>query len=300
MLYIIKPEKYKNYLEKGNYKYIFPLFTPMFKTKILEDIIIEDELKGKVVGVNLKSIDYKDTNSIKRFISNINKLKDENNKNIYIEGIEKWPFDIKKRIEDETDLIFPDELDLKLYNIKLILEEISKTRSFLVEEEVLIICKDKELVSKIIGLIYEKFSFISILPDIEGGETICEEVLNDTGLSVFIINDIDRSIKNYGIIINVEKDLHIDGKKVKRNSIVFDFSDKHEFRNVRDCVLIEDIIIKDIGDTTTSLLSREFTSSLYENLTKDNRVRFNKVDSRGKLCFLHEMGKCRESLKGNI
>lgn len=131
MLYIIKPEKYKNYLEKGNYKYIFPLFTPMFKTKILEDIIIEDELKGKVVGVNLKSIDYKDTNSIKRFISNINKLKDENNKNIYIEGIEKWPFDIKKRIEDETDLIFPDELDLKLYNIKLILEEISKLGVFL-------------------------------------------------------------------------------------------------------------------------------------------------------------------------
>lgn len=300
MIYIINPKKYKEYLEKRNYKYIFPLFVPMFKAKVLEDIVIEEKLKGRVVGINLKPIDYKVENHIKRFINNINKLKDEMDKNIYIEGIEKCPLDIKKRIEIETDLIFPDELDLKLFNIKLILEEILKTKSFLTEEEVLIICKDKEIVFKIIMLIYKKFSFISILPDIEDGETICEEILNDIGLSVFSVKDIEKSIKNYGIIVNVEKELYIDVKKIKKNAIVFDFSNACEFRNEKNFILIEDINIKSSCDNKTSLLPGEFTSSLYENLIGRDKIRFSEIYSRDKLYTLDELVKCKESLKGNI
>lgn len=300
MLYIINPQRYKEYLEEKNYKYIFPLFTPMFKTKILEDIIIEDKLKGKIVGINLKPIDYKNENHIKKFISNINKLKDEASKNIYMEGIEKWPLDIKKRIEIETDLIFPDELDLKLFNISFILEEILKIKSFLIEEEVLIICKDKDIVFKIIMIIYEKFPFISILPNIEGGETIFEEILSDTGLSVFSVNDIDRSIKNYGIIINIEKYIDIELKMIKKDAIVFDFSNSHEFRNVKNCVLIEDISTEDIIDVKSLLLPRELASSVYENLTGNDKARFSKIYSRDRLCTLDALIKSKESLKGNI
>lgn len=300
MLYIINPEKYKEYLELRSYKYIFPLFTPMFKTKILEDIIIDNNLKGKVVGINLKPVDYRNENCIKRFIANINKLKDESDKNIYIEGIEKYPLEIKKTIEAETDLIFPEELDLKLSNIKFILEEILKDKNFLIEEEVLIVCKDKDIVSKIIMILYEKFSFVSILPNIEDGDNICEDILSDTGLSVFSVKDIDKSIKNYGIIINIEKEPYIDVKKIRKDAIVFDFSNSHEFRNEKNFMLIEDISIKYNCDKKAPLLPMEFASSLYENLTGNDKVRFSKIYSGDRLYTLDALIKCKERLKGNI
>lgn len=300
MLYIVNHEKYKSYLETTNYKHILNLFTPMFKMKVLGPLIIEGEAKGNIVGINLKSIDYENENHIEKVINYINKLKDEKTKEIYIEELGEDNLGIKGVIEKETGLSFPSELDLKLYNMRLILDKILKINSLLVEKEVLIICKDRKLVCEIITMIYKDFPFISIVDEIQDQEDICEEILSDTGLSISRVNDLNRMIQNYGIIINVEKSISISPESIKKSSIVFDFSKKGNFRTARGYILIEDISISDRDFKKPSLLPSEIPSSLYRSLTGKEEIGFCRIYSRGKLYTFDEIISPKDSLRGNI
>lgn len=299
LVYVISPAKYKEHLKKGKYKYLFLLFTPSHMIKMLENIYVEDEIKGKVIGINLKAIDYQDDEQLQKFISYINKSKAEDSKNIYIEDMEGISVDIKRKIEMGTDLIFPNELELKLYNMKLILKELMEKKNFIMKE-VLIISKNKDILLHIINLLHEVSPFISIIPDKEDGENICEEILNNIGLSVFEIKDIGNSLKRYDIIINMEKNLEVSSKDVKKDAILFDFSDNQRFRNIKQCTLIEDIAITKDNHIKASLLSKHLTSSLYENLTGKDNISFNSIYNRDEFYSLDEIIKDDESLKGNL
>lgn len=268
--------------------------------KVIDSLIIEGENKGKIAGINLKSIDFKDRNHIDKLISCINKLKDEKTKGIYIEEIGETNLDIKDIIEKETALVFPSELDLKLYNMKIILDKVLKINSLLMESEVLVICKDKELIYKIIKAIYKDFPFISIVNKIEIQEDIYEDILNDIGLSITRVNDLNKMIENYGIIINVEKDISISPKTIKKNSIVFDFAKNGDFRAAGGFILIEDVSISDREIKIPSLLPSEISSSLYRSLTSKKEIKFCRIYSRDKLYTFDEVIKFKGSLRGNI
>ena len=283
-----------------NYKYVLNFFTPIFKVKVIERLIIGGENKGNIAGINLQAIDYEDKNYLKKLINYINKLKVESTQLIYIEELGEGKLGVKGVIERETGLVFPNELDLKLYNMKLILDKALRMNSLLSEKEVLIICRDRELGCRIIRTIYKDFPFISIVDEIEDQEDICEDILSDTGLSISAVNDLNRMIQNYGIIINVEKEIDIDIQAIKKSAIVFDFSKGSKFSTAKGYILIEDISINAKDYKMPSLLPNEISSSLYKSLTGKEETRFYRIYSRGKLYTFDEIIKSKDALKGNI
>src|SRR5699024_7818511 len=55
-------------------------------------------------------------------------------------------------------------------------------------------------------------------------EDISKSIFESTGLSIFHCKSIDRILKNYFIIINLNENKEIDMNKIRRGAIVFDFS----------------------------------------------------------------------------
>lgn len=237
-------------------------------------------------------------------IDNINKIKNDNHKYIFLEELIGNSLDIEDEIERKTGLCFPDGKVLKIYNIKIILEKMLEFRKNLREEEILIICKDENLTYEIIRLLHESFSFISILEkirleNIKCEDLICENILKDMGLSIFRQKDLSKSIKKYGIIINMEKDIYIDKNNIKKEAIILDYSNGHIFRHTKNNVLIEDITINS-RYKENSLISGELISSLHEKLNESSRESFHRIYSRGKLKTLEELINRANSLKGSI
>lgn len=172
-------------------------------------------------------------------------------------------------------------------------------KSKLREKEILIICKDQKWTCKIIKLLYKKFPFISILGNVGWGDSICEDILNDIGLSIFIEKDLSKSIKKYDIIINMEQDTDLNIGDIKKTTIIFDYSDSYQLRSGKNTLLIEDITINN-KDQASSLLPKELISSLHENLNNSSKEDFHKIYSRGKLYTLDELVGSGNSLKGGI
>lgn len=298
-LYIIHHEKYMEHLNKEKFNCVLSFFVPVFKAKILEDLSIGENQNIKIAGVNIKKLNYYDENMLSKMIKKINKLKDENTKDIYIEGFSNNSLEIKDRIELETGLNFPKDNRSKIYNIKTILESLVIIKRSLREKEVLIICNDKDLILDIIKLLYNDFLFISIFEDLVQGEEICEDILKDIGLSIFIQKDINKTINKYGIIINMEKNIDINIDNIKKETIIFDFSGNFKFRNTKNKILIEDITIEN-KLVNNNLISNEITSSFIGKLDGDYRKSFYRIYSRGRYLTFDELINSKIQIKGSI
>ena len=175
-----------------------------------------------------------------------------------------------------------------------------KYRSNLKDEEVLIICNDRDLIEKIIKSIYKDFIFISILENLGQGDIICQNLLEELGLSIFQQKG-NRNIKKYGIIINMEKDRYIDITGIKKEAIVFDFSRSDNFRSIKSSFLIEDITIKATKEFEKSeLFPKKVLASLYEKLSSNRVEEFYSIYSRGNFYLLDEIMNSDNKLKGSI
>src|SRR5699024_4321328 len=160
-----------------------PLFRPK-EIDIIDKSFIE---KIHIVGINLRAIDYKDPYTLNKFISNILMFKGEDNKSIYMEEVNSMDLQAIERIQFETSMEIPKGLDIKLYNIPLILKEIFRIeKKDIGKEEVLIISSDRDNIIKTIDSISNVFKFISLIGlDKEEEDELCSEILTTRGLSIF-------------------------------------------------------------------------------------------------------------------
>lgn len=267
LLYIISHDKYLKHYRKGWMKYIPYGLIPNIKARVVEDIKRQEEVIGKIVGVNIKPIDFNCKESLENYIGAIKKLDLNGFDNIYIEEIRSIPDKSIDYMEESLGLKLSKGIDGKIPYIPLVIKDIYKIiGSKLEDQEVLVMSKDKETSKKLIKMISKDIKFITNLGlDLEGSEEIYEYILQETGLSLINSSGINENLKRYNIVINFSDDFKLEALRFKGNAIIFDFG-----RGGRALHSIKDFgfRLEDLDLDENKWIENRLDSSLYGILNK--------------------------------
>ena len=284
-------------------KYIPEVFLPKIKPKIIDDIIIESDIIGKIVGINLKPIDFDDESQLQEFLNAIIKLKSENSTRLFIEGHENLSKEKINNIEQFTNMKIPDGENTKIINLPFVMKDICKTiKENLEEKEILVICDNKEKTKRIIKEISKDVKFVTAIGCEEDNDEIYEYILEETGLSLFYPSNIKRILENYSIIINLIDDVELDFSKVRRNCIVFDFGKGNSLDNKKRPPFIEDFgfNLADLGIKENKFIKSKILSSLSEALTGDKNKKIKYLYSDKNYYSIKDYVNLFIKLKGKL
>ena len=143
-----------------------------------------------------------------------------------IENINLFSRENINRIENETNLKVLDGINIKSHYLPIVLKKLYiLLDESLEEKEILLFCGDKKITENFILALCKDAKFITLAGDNEKIiEDISKSILENTGLSIFYSKNIDRILKNYSIIINLNENTEINMAKVRKGAIIFDFS----------------------------------------------------------------------------
>lgn len=307
-MYIISQTRYKEHFKRGPYKYIPDCLLAKYRPRIIDNIIKGEEVVGPIVGINIKKVDLSIESNMDEFVENILKLKSEEDTKLYMEGLENIDDNILNELELRTSMLIPKGKDIWQYNLPIVLKQLFKSlKEDSFQEEVLIICGEKEQSIQLIKSLSEFLGFISIIGNNENVlEDIYGQILEETGVSLFQPTNIEKTIKKYNIIINLCEDLSFSLVNLRRKAILFDMSNSkkisklgEEFKNT---ILINDInlSIKDTEIVSNQWLGPIVSPGLYEFLMGDQKKEFYKIKWNGQYYFLKDFINSAIKLKGNI
>lgn len=289
MLYIVDHLAYKSYLIKKPYNFIYKLYKPTFKPQILGPISESNEELGYIVGINLREINYRDDNLLRKYIENIKLLLNHKIKTLYIEDSHHMDLDRIKGIELETGLTIARGLTTKLENILPILEKIyGKRNESLENKEVLILCHDKDLARKTIRSIWDKLNFISLVNFHEPMMDVQEEIFEEIGISLYQPSIDKINLKTYDIIINLY-DGHVPNTSQARgSSVIFDFSMNKPFLELDMHFVIGDLNFRIDNEKQgiNDLIPHIIPSALYEELIGRKDESFYQIFANNNFHFL--------------
>lgn len=308
MIYIISHNRYKELTKTGLYKYIPDFLLPKYRPRVIDDITRGEKVIGRVLGINLKDIDLSIDSCLDEYINNILNLKTEEDKQLYIEGLEDIEANTLKEIETRTSMAIPTGEKNWFYNVPIILEQLLKLlneKSF--ENEVLIICGDKVKTYELIKTIPENLSFISIVgKNEEVLEEIYEMILEDTGISLFQPSNIESTIRDYNVIINLSDEVIWDFKNIRRKAIIFDLSStkllSKTIENYKHNIIINSISIsiKDTDILKSIWLGEDVSPIVFELLMGDECKEFNRIQWKNQDYSIKEFINKEIKIKGNI
>ena len=257
-------------------KYVPYRLYPKIKARVIDDIIRDDNIIGKVAGINMKPISYSCEKELEEYIIAIKKLELEDFTGLYLEESEKLSKEAISYMEDRIGLKITPNEDVKIIQIPLIIQNIySVLNESLDSKEVLVISKDKETSKKIIREVAKISKFITTLGcNKEDSEEIYEYVLEETGLSLFNSSNIDKILGKYSIIINDADDFNIESSKIKKNAIIIDFNKKnyldHEKNKKSKLYRVKNLgfDLKDFGISSNKWLDSKVDIELYDLINK--------------------------------
>lgn len=292
LLYIVNDKKYLEHYKKGIIRHVPEFLLPKIKPNIIDDIVKKESVIGKVAGINLKPIELNDEKELERYIMGIRNIKTEDCTKLYIEDHQYIPYEILEYIENALDMKISKGNATKIDQIPLIIRKIYKLlEEDLVEKEVLILSKDKEILKKMIKGISKDLKLITAMGyDNKYENEIYEYILEETGLSLFYSSNINKILGNYSIIINLMNDFNLDVSKIKRNCIIFNFSERSVVENeVRKFNKIDDLIfqLKDTDVNETKWIAKDLYSDLYESLAGNSKHKVSYL-SCGNNCYTIE------------
>ena len=235
-LYIINKEKYLKYYKIGFKKYLPTFMISKFKTKIIDTVEIEDKIAGKIVGINLKDINFeiqKDINEYLKSIKNIIDLDLDNvYDNLYIEGQEDMDDEVIRYIEEEVALNIDSGNSNRIEYLPEMIENIFKAlKEDPYEKELLIIGEDLDIIKDVAIKMSDKFKFISIYGmDEDKNEDLYDSILESKGISIFSPTDLSKVIRSYSVIINLSDFVFNESnyRRAKKSAIIFDFCNKNK------------------------------------------------------------------------
>jgi hypothetical protein len=271
LLYIINDKKYLEYYKKGLIRHMPEFLLPKIKPNIIDDIIKNESLIGKIAGINIKPIEFNDEKELEKYIIGIRNIKTENCTNLYIEDHKYISDEILEYIENTLDMNISKGISTKIFHVPLIIKKIyTLLREDLGEKEVLILSEDKEILKKIIKGVSKDLKLITAIGyDNKYENEIYEYILEETGLSLFCSSNINKILGNYSIIINLMKDFNLDIEKIKRNCLIFDFSrESLAKKEARKSNKIGDFVfqLEDTDINKMKWIEKDVHSDLYESL----------------------------------
>lgn len=208
-------------------KYIPKKYIPSKKVKTLEYIKDDnDRIIGKVCGVFLNTANMEREKLLAELIKAIEKVRDQNDRDIILEDLNAFNLKDIQSIEDNTHLRIRNGMRVKMFFLPPLLKRIYEgLGEDLKEKEILIIGDEENLTKKMIESLYEYVGFITLAGKYETTiEDISSYILNKTGLSIFYSKKIDRLLPNYSIIINLKDYYQLNLDKVRKKALIFDLS----------------------------------------------------------------------------
>lgn len=270
----------------------------------MDEIIIEDKLVAGIVGINLKPIDFREPKALREYLKNIIEINDGSYKRIFIEDINQGDVDIKEVIESETSLSFPTGKEIRYYNIPLIIRDVARIMKVdMSQQEVLLIVDKKEDALDIIDIVRNTFNFISLI-GIRGeeAEELYEEVLDKTGISIFQPIDVEKTINNYEVIINQSEFINLNLDRIRKKSIIFDYSIYKPFKEAASQLVIYDVIIslRNLGIERNPWIEDKVCSEVYEGLFEDSRVEYCQISTETNFHHVEDYFNQAIKIKGGL
>ena len=192
-------------------------------------------------------------------------------------------------------MLIPKGKDIWQYNLPIVLKQLFKSlKEDSFQEEVLIICGEKEQSIQLIKSLSEFLGFISIIGNNENVlEDIYGQILEETGVSLFQPTNIEKTIKKYNIIINLCEDLSFSLVNLRRKAILFDMSNSKQISKSGEEFKNTEIV-------SNQWLGPIVSPGLYEFLMGDQKKEFYKIKWNGQYYFLKDFINSAIKLKGNI
>lgn len=274
---------------------------PKYKPQILDEIYLNEKKIGVVLGINLKAMDFNKEEEINSFIMNIQKINKERISTIYIEGCDKFSKDIIDKIESTLDVKFASGNKIRTHNFKNFLKGLpSLLNNELSRNDLLILSSDKNKLIDIIKSLPQGLNCIANLGIKE--DNLYEDILNETGVSIYEPYKIDKAIKNFHIIINYSEEVLFDISKIKSRAIILDFSKGKPLEPVRklnkNIIYIDDFIYH--SKLNSKWIDSSIDSRLYETIYPDRVERFHQIYADGSSWFLEEYMAIKIKKRGRL
>lgn len=275
-MYIVSPDQYRKYYNKGLLKYIPKKYRPKIRPKLLTLIKNkEGKVVGKAIGIFSSYEGISADNFIDVVIKGIEKFREEETQKIIFEDLRFLDQYSIKIIEEKTKLKIINGEKVMAEVIPIVLKELfleigEKSTGF----EVLLIANDKEYIRPLLKELSKIIRFITVYAeDHKKIEKVKEEILLETGLSIYCTKNIDKTLRNYYIIINLNNNIRLSVDKLKDKCIIFNFTNKYNIsKEIRlknkDCIVINDFLFRNnnlfFQDESIIKLKDEIPSRLYE------------------------------------
>lgn len=276
---------------------------PQYKAKLIDDLIIDGIKIGEIAGINLKPINFLDERQLELYIKGILKIKSEDDYYIYIEESEDIPLKVLNYMEDSTGLKFNTGDKTRIFNIPYIIKGVfNALNQDYNSKDTLIICNDSTKLKYSIEILSEFINFITVYGvDKSIKDEIYTEILDTTGISIFQPNNLDKVIKNYGIIINFNDILDFNLSGIRNDALILDFSRKKHLKDLSNNK--KNIIIEEVGfdiGMKNSWILEPVNSSLLEGLDRQNQLIFSQVFTRNDFYFIKDFIDTEIKLRGRV
>ena len=267
-------------------------------------IIKDNIIIGKVVGNNVKQINLLDTKELNSYIEGILKIKSEEDTNLYIEDFNKLPVDVLDILQERTGLIINSGNNIRMLNIPYIIKEVFKCLGRDHNStDTLIISHSKDKLLDTIKLLSETINFFTVIGIDESlKEQVYNEVLDCTGISIFQPININKIIKNYGIIINYSDDIDLEKKDIRNQSVIIDFSKSKPLKSLettkKDIIYIEDINFK--FENNSDFISNYISPNLLESFGENGEKGFSQINTNNDFYFIKDFIKSQIKIRRRV
>lgn len=303
LLYILSDKRYRNFIRSKGLKYLPNFLIPQYRAKIIDDLTKDNIKIGEIAGINLKPVSFLEERQLELYIKGILKIKSEVDSHIYIEEFDSIPLEVLSYIEDSTGLKFNTGDNIRIFNIPFIIKQVfSILDQDYNSKDTLIICSDRNTLKYSISILAELINFITVYGvDKSIKDEIYTEVFDTTGISIFQPNNLDKVIKNYGIIINFNDILDFNLSNIRNDALILDFSRKKPLKRLSSNK--KNIIIEEFGfeiGMKSPWIIEPLNSSLLEGLDRQNQHLFSQVFTRNDFYFTKDFINTEIKLRGRV
>lgn len=303
LLYILNDKRYKNFIRTKGLKYLPNFLLPKFRPKIIEDLTEDNINLAKVVGINLKPVNFSEESQLEQFTKGILKIKSEEDSHIYIEESRSISIEALDYIEANTGLKFNTGDNIRIFNIPFIIKDIYHVlNKDYNSKDTLIICSDINKLKLLVTTLSEHINFITVHGiDKSIKDEVYEDIFDTTGISIFQPNNLDKVIRNYGTIINFNEILDFNLSNIRNDALILDFSRKKPLRklpNNKKNIIIEEIGFK-IGIKSSWILE-PIDANLLEGFDSKSEKRFSQVFTKNDFYFIRDFINTEIKLSGRV
>lgn len=221
---------------------------------------------GDKLGI-IKEINLEEVENVDKLIDKINRVKEDDTNYLIIESLDLLSQTSLDLIEVGSNLKILKGESVFLYFLPLVLKDLYKMLGEdLKSKELLVFSGCQDLTEDIILQLSKELKFITLVGDNDKIEAISKNVLEATGLAIFHSRNIDRILKNYHIIINLNEDTKINISNTRKESLIFDFTRGKALRYLNSHRIIEDLVfdMEGLDVRKNTYMEKGLSSPLYE------------------------------------